>query len=49
VQDAHIVEAFRKNWPRTLKAHLCDLLPRTKMELWFQDEGKRQADAVQVE
>lgn len=33
-QDAHVVEAFKKNWPRTLKAHLCDLPPRTKVELW---------------
>lgn len=26
--------------PRTLKAHLCDLSPRTKVELWFQDEAR---------
>ncbi|MDX8481537.1 IS630 family transposase [Mesorhizobium sp. VK24D] len=30
----------QKNWPRTLKAHLCDLPPRTKVELWFQDEAR---------
>lgn len=31
---------IRKNWPRTLKAHLCDLPPRTKVEPWFQDEAR---------
>ncbi|WP_095090356.1 IS630 family transposase [Mesorhizobium sophorae] len=39
-QDAHIIEAFKKNWQRTLKAHLCNLPPRTKVELWFQDEAR---------
>src|SRR5690606_40193638 len=31
---------IQKNWPRALKAHLCDLPPRTKVELWFQDEAR---------
>jgi transposase len=30
----------QKNWSRTLKAHLCDLPPRTKVELWFLDEAR---------
>lgn len=35
-----ILSRNSKNWPRTLKVHLCDLPPRTKVELWFQDEAR---------
>jgi transposase len=39
-QDAQIVEAYKKNFAQTLKAHLADLPPRTPVEIWFQDEAR---------
>ena len=39
-QDGEIVEAFKKNFQRTLKAHLA-VLPKGKpIEIWFQDDAR---------
>src|ERR1700730_16387180 len=39
-QNAETIEAFKKNFPRTLRAHLADLPPRASVEIWFQDEAR---------
>ena len=39
-QDERIVEAFQKNFPRALKAHLEGLPETTPVEIWFQDEAR---------
>ncbi|WGJ13277.1 IS630 family transposase [Methylocapsa sp. D3K7] len=39
-QDEQIVEAFKKNFPRALKAHLDKLPETTPVEVWFQDEAR---------
>jgi hypothetical protein len=35
-QDERIVEGFKKNFPRALKAHLAGLPETTPIEIWFQ-------------
>ncbi|HEX9168235.1 MAG TPA: IS630 family transposase [Roseiarcus sp.] len=39
-QDERIVEAFKKNFPRALKAHLEGLPETTPVEIWFEDEAR---------
>ena len=39
-QDEQIVEAFKKNFPRALSAHLDGLPAATPIEIWFQDEAR---------
>ena len=39
-QDERIVEAFQKNFPRALKAHLEGLPETTPVEIWFEDEAR---------
>ncbi|MHA6645567.1 IS630 family transposase [Mesorhizobium sp. A623] len=39
-QDVEIIEAYKKNFPRTLKAHLADLPKGKPVEIWWQDEAR---------
>ncbi|MGB8897531.1 MAG: IS630 family transposase [Pseudolabrys sp.] len=39
-QDAETIEAYKKNFARTLSAHLSDLPKETPIEVWFQDEAR---------
>ncbi|HEY1863481.1 MAG TPA: IS630 family transposase [Roseiarcus sp.] len=39
-QDERIVEAFKKNFPHALKAHLDGLPEITPVEIWFEDEAR---------
>ena len=39
-QDERIVEAFKKNFPCALKAHLEGLPETTPVEIWFEDEAR---------
>jgi len=39
-QDGEVVQAFKKNFPRTLAAHLAGVTRKKKIEIWFQDEAR---------
>lgn len=39
-QNGEIVDAFKKNFPRALSAHLEGLPQTTPIEIWFQDEAR---------
>ncbi|HEX3523367.1 MAG TPA: IS630 family transposase, partial [Stellaceae bacterium] len=39
-QDERMIEAFKKNFPRALKAHLGGLPETTPVEIWFEDEAR---------
>jgi transposase len=39
-QDQRTIEAFKKNWPATLRAHVAHLPRHKPIEIWFQDEAR---------
>ncbi|MCP5073244.1 MAG: IS630 family transposase [Rhodobacteraceae bacterium] len=39
-QDERVIEAFKKNFPATLAAHIADLPKGTAIEIWWQDEAR---------
>ena len=40
MQDAETILAFKKNFGRTLAAHLAGIAKSKKVEIWFQDEAR---------
>ncbi|MFN7322422.1 MAG: IS630 family transposase [Methylobacterium sp.] len=40
MQDGATIEAFKKNFRRTLAAHLQGVTRKKKIEIWFQDEAR---------
>jgi len=39
-QDERVIEAFKKNFPRTLATHIAGLPKTKRIEIWFQDEAR---------